>query len=164
LSAERQRLILLLASNLDNTARDALAQLMVRDDTLSELAALKQDAKNFGWRQMAKERAKLFKLQPLYRIAKMLIPKMAISQQNLRYYASLANFYNMGLLAQRPEKGHSEFHEGQWRVLALCYGLSLISQIKYNRSDQSTIPAGFLHILPADSGGAPYKAGADRYT
>ena len=108
LLAERQRLILLLASNLDNTARAALAQLTVRDDTLSELAALKQDAKDFGYRQMAKERAKLFKLQPLYRTAKMLIPKMAISQQNLHYYASLANFYNIYDLRQLkpPEQAH----------------------------------------------------------
>ena len=95
LSAERQRLIILLASNLDNTARN-VRPLIVRDGTLSELAALKQDAKDFGWRQMAKERAKPFlKLKPLYRIAKILIPKMAISQQNLHYYASLANFYTI---------------------------------------------------------------------
>jgi TnpA family transposase len=108
LSAERQRLSILLASNLDDTAKAALAQLMVRDDTLSELAALKQDAKDFGWRQMAKERAKLFKLKPLYRIAKMLIPKMAISQQNLHYYASLANFYTIYDLRhlKPPEQAH----------------------------------------------------------
>jgi len=49
LSAERGRLGGLLAEMLDESARQALAQLLVRDDTLSELAALKQDAKNFKW-------------------------------------------------------------------------------------------------------------------
>jgi hypothetical protein len=39
---------------LDGAAKAALAELLVRDDTLSELAALKQDAKDFGWRQMAR--------------------------------------------------------------------------------------------------------------
>jgi hypothetical protein len=34
------------------------AELLVRDDTLSQLAALKQDAKDFGWRQMIREREK----------------------------------------------------------------------------------------------------------
>jgi hypothetical protein len=56
LSAERRRLGGLLAEVLDEPAKTALGQLLVRDDTLSQLAALKQDAKDFGWRQMARER------------------------------------------------------------------------------------------------------------
>lgn len=73
LSAERRRLGVLLDEVLDGEAKAALAQLLVRDDTLSELAALKQDAKSFGWRQMAQEREKRAKLEPLYRIAKTLL-------------------------------------------------------------------------------------------
>ena len=53
LSTERRRLGGLLAEVLDESAKAALGQLLVRDDTLSQLAALKQDAKDFGWRQMA---------------------------------------------------------------------------------------------------------------
>jgi len=94
-SAERGRLGGLLAEGLDETAKEALTQILVRDDTRSELAALKQDAKDFGWRQMVRERDQRAKLEPLYRIAKTLLPKLAISQQNLRYYASLANFYTV---------------------------------------------------------------------
>ena len=56
LSAERRRLGELLAEVLDGTAKDALTQLLARDDTLSELAALKQDAKDFGWRLIFDER------------------------------------------------------------------------------------------------------------
>jgi hypothetical protein len=67
----------------------------VRDDTLSQLAALKQDAKDFSWRQMAREREKRATLEPLLGIAKSLLPKLGISQQNLLYYASLANFYTV---------------------------------------------------------------------
>ncbi len=70
LSAERGRLGGLLAERLDESARQALAQMLVRDDTLSELAALKQDAKNFKWRQMANEREKRARLEPLYLIAR----------------------------------------------------------------------------------------------
>ena len=93
LSAERWRLGGLLAQALDDAAKAALAQLLIRDDTLSQLAALKQDAKSFGWRQMIREREKRALLQPLHRIAKALLPKLGVSQQNLLYYASLANFY-----------------------------------------------------------------------
>jgi hypothetical protein len=95
LSAARQRLGGLLDEGLDDAAKTALAELLVRDDTLSALAALKQDAKDFGWRQMAQEREKRARLDPLYRIAKALLPRWAISQQNLHYYASLANFYTV---------------------------------------------------------------------
>ena len=83
LSAERRRLGGLLAEVLDESAKAALAQLLVRDDTLSQLAALKQDAKDFGWRQMAREREKRAMLEPLHRIAKGLLPKLGVSQQNL---------------------------------------------------------------------------------
>ena len=65
LSAERLRLGGLLEEVLDDAATAAfdaataaLAQLLVRDDTLSELAALKQDAKDFGWRQMMRSTAR----------------------------------------------------------------------------------------------------------
>jgi hypothetical protein len=95
LSAERRRLGDLLAGVLDAAAREALSQLLVRDDTLSELAALKQDAKDFGWRQMVQEREKRTRLEPFYRIAKTWLPQLAVSQQNLHYYASLAHFYTV---------------------------------------------------------------------
>jgi hypothetical protein len=59
LSAERQRLATLLNELLDESAKHALGQLLVREDTLSGLAVLKQDAKHFGYRQMILERQKL---------------------------------------------------------------------------------------------------------
>ncbi|MFM7348816.1 MAG: Tn3 family transposase [Erythrobacter sp.] len=95
LSAERRRLGGLLAVALDDATKASLAELLVRDDTLSELAVLKQDARDFGWRQMAREREKRVRLEPLYRAAKQLLPQLAISQQNLHHYASLANFYTV---------------------------------------------------------------------
>ncbi len=47
LAAAKRRVGGLLAEAMDDAARAALAQLLVRDDTLSQLAALKQDAKDF---------------------------------------------------------------------------------------------------------------------
>ena len=99
----------------------------MRDDTLSELAALKQDAKDFGWRQMAQEREKRAKLEPLYRIAKALLPKLAISQQNLLYYASLANFYTVyDLRRLKPEQTH---------LYLLCYAWQRYRQLTDNLVD-----------------------------
>jgi Domain of unknown function (DUF4158) len=129
LSAERQRLGSLLAGILDEAAKDALAQLLVRDDTLSELAALKQDAKDFGWRQMAREREKRAKLELLYRIAKDLLPKLAISQQNLHYYADLAIFYTVyDLRRLKSEQTH---------LYLLCYAWQRYRQLTDNLVDAS---------------------------
>jgi hypothetical protein len=127
LAAERQRLGLLLSDALDASDREALAQLLVRDDTLSELAALKQDAKDFGWQQMARERQKRAKLEPLYRIAKSLLPSFGISQQNLHYYASLANFYTVYDLRRLKVE--------QTNLYLLCYVWQRYRQLTDNLAD-----------------------------
>jgi TnpA family transposase len=127
LSAERGRLGGLLAEMLDESARQALAQMLVRDDTLSELAALKQDAKNFKWRQMANEREKRARLEPLYLIARTLLPKLAVSQRNLHYYASLANFYTVyDLRRLKAEQTH---------LYLLCYAWQRHRQLTDNLVD-----------------------------
>lgn len=127
LSAERRRLGNLLAEVLDATAKDALAELLVRDDTLSTLAALKQDAKDFGWRQMVQEREKRTTLEPLYQMAKTLLPKLSISQQNLHYYASLANFYTVyDLRRLKPAQTH---------LYLLCYAWQRYRQLTDNLVD-----------------------------
>ncbi len=121
LSAERRRLGALLTGMLDDAAQTGLAQLLARDDTLSELAALKQDAKNFKLRQMTNEREKRIKLEPLYLIAKALLPKLAISQRNLHYYASLANLYTVyDLRRLRAEQTH---------LYLLCYAWQRYRQL-----------------------------------
>ena len=87
----------------------------------------KQDAKDFGWRQMAQEREKRAKLEPLYRIAKALLPKLGISQQNLLYYASLANYYTVyDLRRLKPE---------QTRLYLLCYAWQRYRQLTDNLVD-----------------------------
>jgi TnpA family transposase len=127
LSAERGRLGGLLAEMLDASAQQALAQLLVRDDTLSELAALKQDAKNFKWRQMANEREKRAKLEPLYLIARALLPKLGVSQRNLHHYASLANFYTVyDLRRLKTEQTH---------LYLLCYAWQRYRQFTDNLVD-----------------------------
>jgi hypothetical protein len=113
LSAERARLGNLLEAALDDTAISALQQLLVRENALSELATIKQDPKDFGYRMMVKERDKRATLEPLYGIAKTLLPTLSISQQNRNYYASLVHFYTIfDLRRLKP---------GQTYLYLLCY-------------------------------------------
>nr|CAA70598.1 transposase [Pseudomonas putida] len=133
LSTERRALGGLLAEVLDESAKAALGQLLVRDDTLSQLAALKQDAKDFGWRQMAGEREKRATLKSLHGIAKALLPKLGISQQNLLYYASLANFYTVHDLRHLKAE--------QTRLYLLCY-----AWVRYRQLTDNLVDAMAFHM------------------
>lgn len=133
LSAERRRLGNLLEQALDESAKAALSQLLVRDDTLSQLAALKQDAKNFGWRQMVREREKRATLEPLHAIAKTLLPKLDVSQQNLLYYASLANFYTVHDLRN--------LKADQTQLYLLCY-----AWVRYRQLSDNLVDAMAYHM------------------
>ena len=124
LSAERERLEQLVESALTSSTRDKLQQLLLRENTLSDLAALKQDAKSFRYRQMGLERQKRLTLAPLYAIAKALLPSLDLSQLNIAYYASLANFYTIYDLRR--------FKPGQTNLYLLCYAWQRYRQLTDN--------------------------------
>jgi TnpA family transposase len=124
LTAERQRLEQLIENGLDADTNAALRNLLVREDTLSELAALKQDAKNFGYRMMTVERQKRTTLAPMHHAAKDLLPRFGISQQNIEYYASLVHYYTIyDLRRMRPAQSH---------LYLLCYAWQRYRQLSDN--------------------------------
>ena len=133
LSDERQRLGRILTERLDDATIAGLDKLIERDDTLSRLAVLRQDACDFGWRQMIHEREKRTILEPLHRKACDILPALNISQQNLLYYASLANFYTVyDLRNLKPE---------QTRLYLLCY-----TWIRYRQFSDNLVDAMFFHM------------------
>jgi hypothetical protein len=133
LSDERQRLERILMERLDDADIAGLEKLIERDDTLSRLAVLRQDARDFGWRQMVHEREKRAILEPLHRKACDILPALNISQQNLLYYASLANFYTVyDLRNLKPE---------QTRLYLLCY-----AWIRYRQFSDNLVDAMFFHM------------------
>ncbi len=133
LSAERRRLDDLLAELLGDADITAMNQLLSRDDTLSQLAVLRQDAKDFGWRQMVREREKRATLEPLYKIAKQLLPMLGISLQNMLYYASLANFYTVYDLRN--------LKADQTRLYLICY-----AWVRYRQFTDNLVSALTYHM------------------
>ena len=124
LVAERRRLEQLIEDGLDADTNAALRNLLVREDTLSELAALKQDAKNFRYRMMVSERRKRDTLAPMHHAAKNLLPRLGISQQNIDYYANLIHYYTIyDLRRMRP---------GQSHLYLLCYAWRRYRQLSDN--------------------------------
>jgi TnpA family transposase len=127
LVAERDRLAHLIEEGLDASTCAALQELLVRDGTLSELAALKQDAKHFGYQMMVAERQKYATLAPLHTTAKLILPRLGISQQNTRYYASLVHYYTIFDLRRMTA--------GQRHLYLLCYAWERYRQINDNLAD-----------------------------
>lgn len=133
LSDERQRLGRMITEHLDDSTVALLDKLIERDDTLSRLAVLRQDARDFGWRQMVHEREKRAMLEPLHHKACNILPALNISQQNLLYYASLANFYTVyDLRNLKPE---------QTRLYLLCY-----AWLRYRQFSDNLVDAMFFHM------------------
>jgi hypothetical protein len=62
---------------------------------------------------MVTEREKRATLAPLYRVAKAMLPQLAISQQNMEYYASLVHYYTIYDLRR--------IRSGQSNLYLLCY-------------------------------------------
>lgn len=133
LSDERLRLGHLLNELIDQSLKEALTQLLVHENTLSELAVLKQDAKNFGWKHMGRERDKRAMLAPLHNVAKKLLPQLKISKQNLLYYASLVDYYTVfDLRRLKPE---------QARLYLLCF-----SWLRYRQFTDNLV-AAMNHLM-----------------
>ena len=81
---------------------------------------------------MANEREKRARLEPLYLIARTLLPKLAVSQRNLHYYASLANFYTVyDLRRLKAEQTH---------LYLLCYTWQRYRQLTDNLADALSYP------------------------
>ena len=130
LTAERKRLDHLVEAALDAQTVKALRDLLVRTETLPELAALaeiKKDASNFRYKIMTVERQKRATLAPLYQAAKALLPTLGISQQNIQRYADLALSYTIyDLRRMRPAQAH---------LYLLCYAWQRFRQLSDNLVD-----------------------------
>lgn len=61
---------------------------------------LQQEASNFNPQSIRKETSRKEILEPLFKIAQPLLEKLTISNENVNYYASLANHYTVGELRQ----------------------------------------------------------------
>ena len=138
LSQERYRIRDTLNTSLTIETKLNLDKLMKREDNLSKLAAFKQDAKNFGFKMMLKERQKQDILEPLYEIAKEILPKLDISMQNIDHYVNLANHYTIYELR--------ELKSNQNYLYLLCYAFKRHQQINDN-----LIEALIYHVKKFDA-------------
>ncbi|HEV8052105.1 MAG TPA: DUF4158 domain-containing protein, partial [Parachlamydiaceae bacterium] len=114
LNTERNRLSILINEALNESDKLLLKGLLQEEETLSELADLKLDAKDFKARMMDAEREKFIKIKPLYQKAKLILPTLKLSHANILYYASLVDYYDIYELRVKikPEQAY---------LYLLCY-------------------------------------------
>jgi TnpA family transposase len=124
LTDERSRLKVCLQQHLTKEQKQYFDHLLKNENTLSALAALKQDAKNFNAPMMKRERQKHAILQPLYDIAQEILPYLRISQQNITHYANLIHYYTIYDL--------DRFDAEQTYLYLLCYVFKRFQQINDN--------------------------------
>ena len=133
LANERRRLSSILEIELTNDCKSNLDQLMVSEDSISKLAGFKQDAKNFGFKMMLKERQKHSVLETFYNMAMVVIPKLDISKQNIDTYGSLANYYSISDLRRLKYNQHY--------LYMLCYALK-----RYQQLNDNLVEAFIYHV------------------
>tara|TARA_R110002167_G_scaffold214705_1_gene419482 strand:+ start:1380 stop:3755 length:2376 start_codon:yes stop_codon:yes gene_type:complete len=91
---EENRLSDKLVRLLDKPSRETLDKLLDNDETVSDLALLKQDPKTFGTKDMRKELQKQQQVVELFQKSKHIIYALKISRQNIQYYAGTCDFYD----------------------------------------------------------------------
>jgi TnpA family transposase len=111
---ERKRLVNKLYTDADKALRSQLDKLLENDELFYNLTLLKKDQKNFSTTEIKKSAAKQQLVMGIYEESKLLMPKLGISEQNIIYYANLAEFYTVQKLRRMADKNLV-------RLYLLCY-------------------------------------------
>ena len=130
---EHRRLANIIKGYLTKNETKKLLDLLAEENSLSKLAAIKQDSKDFKHKIILNELDKLKTLKPLYKKANKIIMKLEISKQNVKYYADLAIFYTAYELLRLKEN------------LTLLYLICYI-WIRYQQINDNILDA-FTHFV-----------------
>ncbi|MBP9742911.1 MAG: Tn3 family transposase [Burkholderiales bacterium] len=125
INAERARINNLLNEQITSDESKLILALLNNENTLSELAAIKQDAKDFKPRMIQQECRKLNIMQPIYLMAKRILPSLSISKNNINNYGSFIHYYSAYDLRQHIKVEQSYLY-------ILCYIQQRFQQIVNN--------------------------------
>jgi len=104
LNDEQSRLINIIHSHLKSSEVEALKNLL-SDSTVSlhVISQLKREPKDFGVKEIKYEIHRGEQLRFLYHLANQLLPKLGISNESVKYYASLVGYYSVNRLKRLNE-------------------------------------------------------------
>lgn len=100
---EQNRLITMMQNYLTLPDIKALTVLLEDSSSLYEITQLKREPKDFSASEIKREINRGKQIQPLYRLAQKLLPKLGISNESIKYYASLVGYYSVFRLKRLNE-------------------------------------------------------------
>lgn len=100
LAYEQRRLAGIVDEQVDPSTQEALKQLLEDAQGLHEITLLKRDPRDFSHHEIRREVQRGEQMRTLYELTQRLLPHLEISQENIRYYASLVDYYSVHRLRQ----------------------------------------------------------------
>lgn len=103
LTYEENRMITIIRDHLKQPDIEALKQLLEDSPGLYEITQLKHEPRDFSTGEIKLEIQRGKRIQPLYQLAQRMLPKLGISNESVKYYASLVGYYSVFRLKQLNE-------------------------------------------------------------
>jgi hypothetical protein len=100
LTYEQNRLTAIIRAELVGAECEALDRLFADTDGLYAITLLKREPKDFRLGEMRQEIDRADQLRPLYQVAQRIVPKLTISSEGIKQYASLVAYYSVFRLRQ----------------------------------------------------------------
>jgi TnpA family transposase len=103
LTYEENRIIMMIRNHLKQPNIEALKQLLEDSSGLYEITQLKHEPRDFSTGEIKREIQRGKRIQSLYQLAQRLLPEFGISNESVKYYASLVDYYSVFRLKQLNE-------------------------------------------------------------
>lgn len=100
---EQDRLIAMMKNHLKQADIDSLKRLLEDSEGLYEITQLKHEPKDFSAGEIKREMERGKQIQSLYQLAQKLLPELGVSNESIKYYASLVGYYSVYRLKQLNE-------------------------------------------------------------
>lgn len=98
---EQERLIAITRQQMTDDERETIKTLLTNPNGLYEITQLKHEPRSFANSELAREIQRGQQMKPLYDIARRLLPQLNISNESIKYYASLIHYYSVYQMNQR---------------------------------------------------------------
>jgi TnpA family transposase len=126
LQREKERLTAIAKSHLTDDAVAALNDLLANPRGLYEITRIKREPKDFSIKEINKEIRRGEQIKSLYAVAQTVLPRLGISNESIKYYASLIDYYSVFQMSQ--------LEENLARIYLLCF-----VQYRYQRLHDNLI-------------------------
>lgn len=136
-TGERNRITRLLGRAITPEVEKQLQALLESDEGLYQLTILKHEPKDFSHKKLRKEGERRRFFQPIYDLAQTFLPSAGLSNDSVRYYASLVEFYSVYKLRRMAAS--------TTQLYLLCF-----THRRFREINDNLIEA-FIHLVTATS-------------